>query len=64
MQAGVAVSTAADFLLAWVVFFLLALAVAYFGIMLAALTPNGKIASIFLPLAVNVWNMTSGYLVY
>ncbi|GJP31886.1 hypothetical protein CLOM_g15887, partial [Closterium sp. NIES-68] len=62
-MAGVATGSASDFFLFWVNFFLYSACITYYGIFMAMLTPNAETATVIIPVIVNIWNITSGFMI-
>eukprot|EP00475_Leptophrys_vorax_P006508 TRINITY_DN14029_c0_g2_i1.p3 TRINITY_DN14029_c0_g2~~TRINITY_DN14029_c0_g2_i1.p3 ORF type:complete len:193 (-),score=6.95 TRINITY_DN14029_c0_g2_i1:108-635(-) len=62
-MAGVATSSAADFFLFWLNFMLYSATITLFGIFMAMLTPNAETATIIIPVIINIWNITSGFMI-
>eukprot|EP00898_Chlorokybus_atmophyticus_P002867 jgi/Chlat1/3581/Chrsp234S03598 len=60
---GVATGDARTFFLFWLLFFLFCSMTVSLGLMLAILTPNAMTAAVLVPVVVNVWNLTSGFLI-
>ncbi|CAI7757903.1 unnamed protein product [Closterium sp. NIES-53] len=62
-MAGVATNSAEDFFLFWLNFFLYSSCITYYGIFMAMLTPNAETATVIIPVIVNIWNITSGFMI-
>jgi ABC-type multidrug transport system permease subunit len=60
---GVAINSGREFFEFWVIFLEYAACITYFGIFLAMLTPTPQVATIIIPIIVNFWNMTSGFMI-
>ncbi|KAL3683081.1 hypothetical protein R1sor_001103 [Riccia sorocarpa] len=62
-MAGVATESATQFFQYWFVFFEYAASITFFGIFMAMMTPNAETATVIIPLIINFWNMTSGFMI-
>ncbi|CAM6092842.1 unnamed protein product [Calypogeia fissa] len=62
-MAGVATSEVKQFFQYWFIFFEYAASITFFGIFVAMLTPNAETATIIIPIIINFWNMTSGFMI-
>ncbi|CAI5514863.1 unnamed protein product [Closterium sp. Naga37s-1] len=62
-MAGVSTHSAEDFFLFWLNFFLYSSCITYYGIFMAMLTPNAETATVIIPVIVNIWNITSGFMI-
>nr|XP_024402508.1 pleiotropic drug resistance protein 1-like isoform X1 [Physcomitrium patens]XP_024402509.1 pleiotropic drug resistance protein 1-like isoform X1 [Physcomitrium patens]XP_024402510.1 pleiotropic drug resistance protein 1-like isoform X1 [Physcomitrium patens]XP_024402511.1 pleiotropic drug resistance protein 1-like isoform X1 [Physcomitrium patens]XP_024402512.1 pleiotropic drug resistance protein 1-like isoform X1 [Physcomitrium patens]XP_024402513.1 pleiotropic drug resistance protein 1-li len=60
---GVATDSAKISFEFWIILCEYTACITFFGIFLAMMTPNAQVATLIIPVVVNIWNMTSGFMI-